>query len=50
VDSFLTQGEGVWLMSGEGTREEAEPQLTCLLTEAAPLGQQEPPHGEADRA
>jgi hypothetical protein len=45
----LTQGEEDPAMSGEGTREEADPQLTCLLMEA-PLGQQEPPHGEADRA
>jgi len=36
-------------MSGEGTREDADPQLTCLLM-VAPRGQQDPPHGEADRA
>ena len=36
-------------MSGDGTSEEVEPQLTCLLIEA-PFGQQEPPHGEADLA
>jgi hypothetical protein len=45
----LTQGEVDPAMSGEGTREEADPQLTCLLMEA-PRGQQDPPHGEADRA
>ncbi len=47
--ALLTQGEDDPAMSGEGTREEADPQLTCLLMEA-PRGQQEPPHGEADRA
>ncbi len=45
----LTQGEEEPAMSGEGTREEADPQLTCLLMEA-PRGQQDPPHGDADRA
>jgi hypothetical protein len=45
----LTQGEEDPAMSGEGTREEADPQLTCLLMEA-PRGQQDPPQGEADRA
>jgi hypothetical protein len=47
--ALLTQGEVEPAMSGEGTREEADPQLTCLLMEA-PRGQQDPPHGEADRA
>ncbi len=47
--AFLTQGDVDPAMSGEGTREEADPQLTCLLMEA-PRGQQEPPHGDADRA
>jgi len=47
--TLLTQGEVDPAMSGEGTREEADPQLTCLLIEAA-RRQQEPPQGEADRA